>query len=89
MNLKEIKKVEKTINDWWANKLTEQWDCDHEEIHQGIMYDFADYILSYEDIKLCVENKITLDKFLEWYDKVLSTEETQNLSNFIKYGWIE
>jgi hypothetical protein len=73
----------------WCDKLAVFWGIDYENNVEGHIYNFADAFMNIDDIRFCVINEISFDKFMEWYDGVPYDKKKQNLSNFIKYGWIE
>lgn len=89
MEISEIKKHELFINNLWAMLLAEQWDMkSFSEVHQGIMDEYADMFISYEDLKYCVENKVPFDVFEKWTNLSIYKNLNQNLNNYVNFGEI-
>ena len=72
----------------WALRLSELWEVNYETIEPGAIYDYASFIIGYDDLKYCVINKVDFETFAEWYDGCLYDKKKQNLKNYVNYGWI-
>lgn len=44
---------------------------------------YGDYYIAFSDILFCLNNNVPIDKFFEWYDLCLETENPINLNTFM------
>lgn len=88
-----------TLKSWESltNKITEQFIIKYFNLEEdeeldycwigddvGSVLSFADYFISFSDIKLCLEKDIPIDKFFSWYDWCLEHHpEYINLQHFV------
>jgi hypothetical protein len=49
----------------------------------GSVCNFGDHYINFSDMVYCLNNDVPINKFFEWYDWCLETEEFINLSSFI------
>ncbi len=88
MTIQEVIEQEKKIWMWYCLTLKKFWSVDFEILEEGHIYQFSDLYLNTEEMKLCIINKVSYKKMLEYQDGIQAGKK-QNLKNFLRYGWIK